>query len=285
MTCSIFEPPHAFRAPPRRPIRPTVLLLLLLVACSRPAEPPIGGPAGTRPDLEPPLPGPHTTGVPDGVALRRSDSIEVHRDGATISGRDVHGTIRVAADHVTIRDTRVTSDDYWPIWLEPGNVGLTVIDTEVVGSGSCQAGIGTHDYHAIRLNVHGCGDGAKAGPNTTIEFSWFHDLAVTPGSHNDGIQASDGDRIVIRGNRITAPIGQTSAIMIGPDYGTPITDVLIEHNHLDGGGYALALDAHDAVVRGNRFGGSSTRGPADVVTPPAIWHDNVRTDTGHEVVP
>lgn len=226
-----------------------------------------------------------TTGVPAGTRLRRSGSIEVHDDGTVIAGRDVHGTIHIDADDVTIVDTRVTSSDYWPIWLDPDRHGLRVIDTEVVGSGSCQAGIGTHDYHAIGVNVHGCGDGAKAGQNTTIEDSWFHDLRVTPESHNDGIQASGGDHIVIRRNRITGPVGQTSAIKVGPDYGTPIVHVVIEDNLLDGGAYALYLKADDAVVQGNRFGRASTYGPAAISGRPPVWTENVWADTGAPVSP
>lgn len=225
------------------------------------------------------------TGVPAGTKLTRSGPIDVHGDGTVIAGRDVHGTIHVHADDVTIRDTRVTSSDYWPIWLDPGRRNLRVIDTEVVGSGSCQAGIGTHDYHAIGMNVHGCGDGAKAGPNTTIEDSWFHDFHMTPGSHNDGIQVSDGSHIVIRDNRIDGPTGQTSAIEIGPDYGSPISHVVVADNWLDGGAYTLYLDAEDAVVRGNVFGHSSTFGPAAVRTTPKVWADNVWADTGEPVRP
>ncbi len=225
------------------------------------------------------------TGVPAGTKLTRSGPIDVDTPGTVVSGRDVHGSIRVHADDVTIRDTRVTSSDYWPIWLDPGRRGLRVIDTEVAGSGSCQAGIGTHDYHATGVDVHGCGDGAKAGPNTTIEDSWFHEFLMTPGSHNDGIQASYGTHIVIRDNRIDGPVGQTSAIAIGPDYGTPIAHVVVEDNWLDGGAYALYLDADDAVVRGNVFGRSSTYGPAAVRTTPEVWTDNVWADTGEPVHP
>lgn len=260
-------------------------VMLVLAACSRSTTQPPEPLPHARRHPDPGRPGRTNTGVPSGVALTRSGSIDVHDDGAVISGRDVHGTIHVHADDVTIRDTRVTSSDYWPIWLDPGRRGLTVIDTEVVGSGSCQAGIGTHDYHAIGLNVHGCGDGAKAGQHTTIESSWFHDLRVTPESHNDGIQVSNGTDIVIRHNRIDGPIGQTSAIKIGPDYGSPIAHVTVVDNWLDGGAYALYLDAHDAVVRGNRFGRSSTYGPAAVTTTPKVWADNVWADTGEPVKP
>jgi hypothetical protein len=226
-----------------------------------------------------------TTGVPAGTVLTPSGSVEVEQAGTVLSGLDVRGTIRIAADDVTIRDTRVTSSDYWPIWVDPGAHGLTVVDTEVVGSGSCQAGIGTHDYRAIRIDVHGCGDGAKASQNTVIESSWFHDYLMAPGSHNDGIQVSDGAHIVIEGNRIDASPGQTSAIMVGPDFGSPISDVTIEGNWLDGGAYTLYLNADRAVVRGNRFGRGATVGPVDVKVPPAEWRGNVWADTGSPVTP
>lgn len=261
-----------------------LITVLLLTACTsdhaREAEPPtVPLPTGDthEPDAT-------NTGVPVGTGLIRSGSINVHHDGTTIVARDVHGTIHVHADDVTIRDTRVTSSDYWPIWLDPGRHGLRVIDTEVIGSGSCQAGIAAHDYVAIRVNVHGCGNGAKAGENTTIAYSWLHQLRVMPGSHNNGIQVSGGDHIRILGNRITAPASQTAAIMIGPDYGRPIVDVTIVGNWLDGGDYALHLDAEDAVVRNNHFGRSALYGAADVVEPAAVWEANVWDDTGRTVL-
>jgi hypothetical protein len=265
-----------------------LVAMLCIVACSRDGT--RGSdrhPAPRRPRTsdDPAGRGPTDTGVPAGTELTRSGSIDVRAPGTVIAGRDVHGTIHVHADDVTIRDTRVTSGDYWPIWLDPGRRGLEVFDTEVVGSGSCQAGIGTHDYLAVRLDVHGCGDGAKAGANTTISSSWFHDLRVTPGSHNDGIQVSIGSHVVIRGNRIDGPVGQTSAIKIGPDYGSAISDVVVADNWLNGGAYTLYLDAADAVVRGNRFGRSSAYGPVAVTTTPKVWVDNVWADTGRPVNP
>ena len=265
-----------------------VVTLLCAAACERSGARTSDGPPETTGGR--PLPDAHSldaadTGVPAGTKLTRTGSMNVRAAGTVIARKDVHGTIHVHADDVTIRDTRVTSGDYWPIWLDPGRRGLRVYDTEVVGSGSCQAGIGTHDYLAVRVDVHGCGDGAKAGPNTTISSSWFHDLLVTPGSHNDGIQVSYGSHIVIRGNRIAGPIGQTSAIKVGPDYGSPISDIVIVDNWLDGGAYALYLDARDAIVRGNRFGRSSTYGPAAITTTPKVWADNVWADTHEPVTP
>lgn len=265
---------------PRRPNRlPTVALWLLallpVAACARHA--PRHAVTTTGHDGHP--------GIPGDATLTRSGSIEVHRDGTVVSDRDVHGTIHVHANDVTITRTRVTSSDYWPIWLDATNTGLTVTDSEIAGSGSCQAGIGTHDYTAVRIDIHGCGDGAKAGRDTVIEASRIHDLLVTPGSHNDGIQVSEGDHILIRGNTILAPHGQTSAIMIGPDWDVPVRDVRIEDNWLDGGTYTLQLDAADAVVRGNRFGGHATEGAVNLTTPPVVWSDNTRAADGRPVLP
>lgn len=264
------------------------MAVLCVVACSRQSDRSSERrPPETRPRTgsDAPAPTGATTGVPVGTKLTRSPSIDVHTDGTVIADKEVHGTIHVHADDVTIRKTRVISGDYWPIWLDPGKKGLEVYDTEVAGSGSCQAGIGTHDYVAVRVDIHGCGDGAKGGPHTTIESSWIHDLRVEPGSHNDGIQVSDGSHIVIQNNRITAPVPQTSAIKVGPDYGTAIVDIVIADNWLDGGSYTLYLDAREAVVRGNRFGRTSTNGAAAVSTTPEIWADNVWADSGEPVIP
>ncbi len=48
------------------------------------------------------------TGVPKGMALKPSGSIDVTEDGAVVKGLEVNGTIEIDANDVTVEDVKVT---------------------------------------------------------------------------------------------------------------------------------------------------------------------------------
>jgi hypothetical protein len=228
----------------------------------------------TRPALS-------NTGVPAGVTLRGSRSITVTTRGTVIEDLSVKGKITVRASDVTIRRTKVTSSDYYPILLKDGYTNLVIEDVEVAGSGNCANAISFENYTARRVNLHGCVDGAKAGNNTVIEDSWIHDLRNAPGDHCDGIQSTGGTKITIRSNTIepSTRAGATSALMLGDEDG-PGNDILVEDNYLNGGNFAIYLGAGtNRVFRNNRFGREhvygliSSAGPFDEA-------DNVWADSG-----
>jgi polygalacturonase len=54
----------------------------------------------------------------------------VSTGGAVVDAKDVHGTITVEASNVTIKRTRVTSSDSYPIHFVRGK-DLTIEDVEV----------------------------------------------------------------------------------------------------------------------------------------------------------
>jgi hypothetical protein len=245
------------------------------------------GPPGSPPSG--PGPTAATTGVPAGTILQPSGSLVVDDDGAVIDGLDVTGSILVEADDVTIRRTRVTSDDYYPIRLADGARRLLVEDVEVAGLGDCESAINFQHYTARRVDVHGCSDGLKIGNATTVVDSYIHDMRMTPGSHNDGIQSTGGTGIVIRGNRIVNPSNQTSCILLGDEEGA-IDGVLVEGNWLDGGNYTIYAGAGttnpNITVRGNRFGRHAVFGLFTATDPARVlWTANVWDDTGLPALP
>ena len=220
--------------------------------------------------------------------LSSSGSLIIQENGKVISNQDISGCISVKANNVMIKNSRVICDQYHAIRLYDGYSGLIVENTEIMGTNEkCKAAVVFNNYTAKRLNVHGCADGLKAGSNTTIEFSYIHDLSSYAGQHNDGTQASSGNHIVIRNNNIQNLKAQTSCLMIKPDSG-PINDVLIDSNLLNGGGYTVYTTrttntTTNVRVTNNAFGRDYTwgifRNTNDYGTVDTVFNGNYWADT------
>jgi hypothetical protein len=211
-------------------------------------------PAPTPPATPPtstgsnPQPGPDNTGVPAGTTLTvYNGNLTITTAGATYSGLDIHGYLRVEAPNVTVKDSIIRGGS--------GSIGNGIVndttasatnflleDSEVVPQYPV---VGLDDikgfnYTALRDNIHGSVDGLKMyGNNATLEDSWVHDLvtyAHDPAqnngpSHSDGVQILSGSNLRIIGNTIS---GQpNSAVIITQDNG-PVSNVLIDSNWLSG---------------------------------------------------
>jgi hypothetical protein len=201
--------------------------------------------APTSPSVAPPVlagswPGASNTGVPAGTVLKASGGFDITKDGTVVSGLDVNGCINVTAKDVVIKDSRIRVPNSCDAGITNTGGGLTVQDTEIDGQKNPNVGnaLGWANITALRLNIHGTGDGMRANGNILIQDSWIHDLYDVGDSHNDGIQVTEGSNITIKHNRIENPNGQTSAIMLGADQGS-IANILVDGNFLAGGGYAL----------------------------------------------
>jgi hypothetical protein len=218
------------------------------------------------------------------VTLTRSGDVTVSQNGAVIDALDVTGSISVNADNVTIKRTRVTSGDFWPIRVLGGHRGLLVQDVDIIGQPGCEAGIAFQDFTAQRVDVSGCVDGMKVGSRTTVLASYIHDLQLGGGSHNDGIQGTGGTGTTIRGNSIVGSPNQVSCILLGEEDG-PMDNALIENNWLDGGGFMIYIGygttVPNATIRFNRFGRNYGWGLLNA-NPRAgvVWVGNVWDDTG-----
>jgi hypothetical protein len=200
-------------------------------------------------------PGPGNTGVPAGTALTvMNGDLTITTAGATYSGLDIHGFVKVEAPNVTIKDSIIRGG------VAPADIGLVndtdnsatnllVEDSELVPMDpSVQIdGIKGWNYTALRVNIHGTTDGAKMyGPNATIEDSYIHGLvtyAHDPDqgggqSHNDGVQILSGSNLKIIGNTIEG--GSNSALMITQNHGTT-SDVMFANNWVSGGACSINM--------------------------------------------
>jgi hypothetical protein len=191
-----------------------------------------------------------TTGVPAGTTLKvYNGDLVITTAGATYSGLDIHGYLRVEAPNVTVKDSIIRGGT--------GPIGNGIVsdttasatnflleDSEIVPQYPV---VGLDDlkgwnYTALRDNIHGSVDGLKMyGDNATVEDSYIHDLvtyAHDPAqnngpSHSDGVQILSGNNLKIIGNNI---VGQTnSSIMITQDHGA-VNNVLINGNWLSAQG-------------------------------------------------
>jgi hypothetical protein len=213
--------------------------------------------------------------------------MKIRRNGAVVDSRDVAGTIDIYANNVTIIRTRVHTDDYFPIRLHLGFSGLRVIDSEVAGERGCQAAVAAANFEVQRSNIHGCEDGLETDGGVTVRDSYIHDLAVTPTSHNDGIQMLSGRRVLIEHDTIIVARSSVSAVNLTADMGL-IDGVTVRDSLLDGGQYSVYSRRSPGsgypaptgiVVTSNRFGAHQGYGLLSSDGPVA-WSSNVRDATG-----
>lgn len=204
------------------------------------------GPDGSGDGPAPPegFPSAATTGIAgagvDPDDLRPSDSIVVTEDGAVIEGVDVSGTIRVTADDVTIRRSRIRHEAGYGIRADGER--LLVEDTTIIGlTPAATASIGLSDYTCRRCDLSGATDGALAYADTVIERSFIHDLRPDEGSHNDGVQGSGGSDVTIRGNTILGPFRTSTSAVLAQSNIAPLDGWRIEGNLLAGGSFAVFL--------------------------------------------
>lgn len=200
--------------------------------------------------------------------LRPSGSLTIDRNGTVIEGLDINGVVRVNADNVVIRNSRIRHSSFLGIDVGDGASNLLVENVTIEGTApSAGANIGFSNFTCRRCDLSGATDGVKVISNAVVENSYIHDLRKYSGAHNDGIQHSGGGRnIHIRGNTILGPFQtSTSAILAQTNVG-PIDNMHVSGNFLYGGSYTVYLRdkgrGHGAPtnssVSGNVFAASTS---------------------------
>ncbi|KOV84951.1 right-handed parallel beta-helix repeat-containing protein [Nocardia sp. NRRL S-836] len=213
-------------------------------------------------------PGPGNTGwAHTGVKLApvacKGGEYLIDKAGTVVDGKQIPCSVRVTANDVKITRSQVRATGQWGVYLVDKFTRLTVQDVEITGSDACEYGVGYGGVTSVRINISGCSDGVKMDTGASLIDSWVHDLSKGDGDHNDGVQITGGSNITIRHSRIENPKNQTSAILVGGEFGSP-SNILIENSFLDGGNYTIYLDPKgtNRVIRNNVFTKSFVYGPA-----------------------
>ena len=245
------------------------------------------GPPRPRPG---PAPRPGACGFPDASdtgpgatsLVAHSGNVEVRTNGETIKGWNLHGSLDIYADNVTIIDSSITSENWWGVNLRSGYTGLRILHsmlTAVPGPGPDNGG---EDYAASDMgsgtievgwdDVSVFADTLSMG-NGSIHDNYVHGLAPSVNrsntyAHLDPV-LSDGDDtlgLIVRHNTILNPVpadkGPTSAIGLLPNTGS-VSDTTIQDNWIAGGSYAPA-----AATSGQR--GVEHSGHRQMCSPPSI---------------
>lgn len=237
------------------------------------------------------------TGVPIGVSLKASGSLNITQAGAVIEGMDVQGCIDVNAPNVMIKNSKVTCGRS-SASIRIGSDGSAIIqDTEINGAGTAGNCVGSARFTLLRVNLYNCTDGVRANgtndtePGVVIRDSYLHDLARVPDSHNDTIQTTQTANVLIEHNTLFPYKKSTNdfmnaAYIIAQDQGA-VANVIVRNNLVNGGNYTFMIGTglENVVFQNNVFGRNFRYGPVSGSGKALVDSTNVYFDTGLSVYP
>ena len=214
-----------------------------------------------------------------------------HNGGSrVVEGRHFTGQVTVVADNVTLRDFLITGGQYGVynnVFTGNPSTGLRIEDGEIRNS---ENGLVVSNTVATRLHIHHQGaDAVKPFRNVVLTDSYMHHLGSISDSHADGVQMVNGSNVTIRGNYFDMPhdepgYNNSQVMIIKSDIG-PVSNVTIDGNWINGGGFSVQIIAkngpvNDVVITDNRFGREYQFGPmrikggADVTRSGNVWDDS-----------
>lgn len=297
---------------PRRRAAFTTLVAAATILCAagcthgQPVSPPHSslGPVTITGDL----PTAETTGVPKSVTLKHyAGPMRITTAGTVLDGYQIDGVLEVRAPRVTIKNSRIKGR------IDTGDQnafpGTMIQRVEIIGpydradDGGFSA-VGYTGYTCDRCNVRGWGKGFALSEDVVIKNSWVHDIVVhgdpaNGGSHNEAIISLGGNNFTIVNNRLDAgDAPNVSASLALYSQLAPITNVLVQRNLFDGGGYCVYAGeskTHSASntsfidnVFGSRYGPKcGGYGPVTAFEPGRgnVWKGNVFQDGSAVTVP
>lgn len=188
------------------------------------------------------------SGVPAGTVLTSSGGFTASTAGRTYSNLDVHGTITVTANNVTIMNSRIVAGDASmgsaAITIRSGVSGTKVLHTTMEGSdcqgGSLFAGVmnDSNDQLLMQADYGQCVDDILHGSGT-ITDSYSIDNANIPGDHYEPIAYDGGGgAITIDHDTLLNPHDQTAAVFVTCYFG-PVASETIKDSLLAGGDYVI----------------------------------------------
>ena len=239
------------------------------------------------------------TGVSAGVTLKvYNGTLIINTPGVVISGLDIHGSVIINADNVTLKDCRITTNDFWGVSVggggsSTGGSGCIIENCEINGLGTgtgATAIVGGGTF--LANNIYGFENGIMIDQsNTLVQDNYIHDLKGLGDPHYDGIAMHGGgfSNITIRHNTVINQNTQTSALYITNDFGS-ITNVIVDNNKLIGGGYTVYSDekaSKSGQITGvqftNNYLSKGYYGFADITNNTVVWQGNIDLSTSRFV--
>lgn len=181
--------------------------------------------------------------------------------GTVIDGKKITcSPLEVKANNVVIKNSWVLASNAQAITVTDSNRNTLIQDTEVDGQGKDNSAggislIGRDGFKLVRVNAHRSGDIVRFDGWGEAHDSWLHDpQCIQDSCHNDIIQSTNANHIVINHNRFDNQHTQTSCILLKADLG-PISNVTVKNNLCNGGGYGMYwYDANYKITQGTGEG-------------------------------
>lgn len=241
-----------------------------------PTEPSTGF-CNTYPTLPSSKPETSNTGVPVGTNLTAyTGPTTISTAGTVIDGKIINSDIRVTADNVTIKNSRITGGGYYVV-NSTASSGVRLIHNEISSSTGGYKYIGVlGKYELICGNyIHGFENPISMYQGgATIQANVIDRLdSPDGGAHYDGIEVYGGGNYRIWGNNISmtdvsgAWRTETGAINISDD-SSVIDNVEVNGNWLGGGSFTIYVDDKFAYsisnvkITNNTFYGTPPNGRA-----------------------
>jgi hypothetical protein len=208
-------------------------------------------------------------GVPAGTTLTPSGSLNVTTPGAVIDGKDVTGTIRINANNVTIKNTKVENHTDScgantcgnSLILVNGNYNVTVSHVELTADQNASI------EHAIRnvfdgshltidhVYQHGLIDALCHCGNVDVSDTYSNVGKAIPDDHVENMYVED-KTVSVTHSVLINRISQTANIFMDSGAGNHLT---LKNSMLAGGGFSMYVcpkngcSTATAMVTGNMF--------------------------------
>lgn len=266
----------------------------------------------------PAFPNAGCTGIPNGTVLTpHAGDLEITVDDTVVDAVDVERCILVSASGVTIKNSRAKCVfmEFGTRADDLGRPRMTVQDSELDcdnfndhAPSAPRTAINYRNYNAYRNEIINCENAFDVESDATIEDNFVHDLWTSSdvdGPHTDGLQSSNGSRLIVSHNTIYAqrtdchpPEGSdgscngTSAININNAAAGPSsTDTVVSENLIAGGTFTMycpivatssfeVTDNHFSTAYGPKVG---EFGPAADCNTNETKSGNVIHETGQAV--
>lgn len=247
-----------------------------------PSLEPSPSPSAQRPALppRPPLPIPAGFPSPENTGWRHtgvkltvvSSQYNATTPGEVLDGKDFQGGLKIMADNVTVKRSRVQCGNCVGLWVSQKVRGTLVEDVEITSKSrdsridrALTAGK-TYDLTVRRAYVHDTQKGIEYGYSALIEDSYIDDFYNPTDTHVSAIGGAvmDADmKLVVRHNWVANKLGNNNSanvLFYMENNNVPRKiNVTIEQNILNGGTYCVWLSTDEVVtgtvtVRSNLFG-------------------------------